>query len=360
MSSPRNSFVVNDSEDDTSRPQNNRGQTGISETANEETERSPKTTGERTGHKLQGPFRLQSKGSSPTTPSVRKNTIHSISRRSPQAQPTASTKSPPELSPNPPKLVRFQVAGRSSPDKTKEKQLTTTVEGENNIDGARDLEVMLNPIPNVLTQKDLEQLLPPKPLLPRTDAEFEDRYRELKVAAMSWVKQHFSKDFAKPLTSFDILEISNKNPELIQYINCIVSSGRDSWEDIFVERRIALIYGVLGKVIEVHVFGEEMFGASDRQRTTLRGIDLEMLNLNGRRLTHTVISRSPDVHLADFHPVHRLRPPKSARWYNQRLSLRPRPRASPGTGLLPCPAPGAPLGSSLVHAQLPSAPKIPP
>lgn len=349
MSSPRNPLVVNDSEDDTSRPQKHRGQTGISETVIEETERSPKTTGERTGHKRRGPSHLQGKGSSPTTPSVRKNTTHSTSR-SPQVQPTASTKSPPELPPKPPKLVRFQVACQSSPDKTKEKQLTTIVEEENNIDGARGLEVMLNPTPNVLTQEDLEQLLPPKPLLPRTDAEFEDRYRELKFAAMSWVKQHFSKDFAEPLTSFDILEISKQNPELIQYINCIVSSGRDSWEDIFVERRISLIYGVLGKVIEVHVFGEEMFGASDRQRTTLRGIDLEMLNLNGRRLTHTLISLSPDVHLADFHPVHRLRPPKSARWYNQRLPLRPRPRASPGTRLLPCPAPGAPLGSSLAHA----------
>lgn len=252
------------------------------------------------------------------------------------------------------------MAEQSSQGQPKEKQRTTTVEEEDNLDGTRALEGVPDPMPSVLTQEDLEQMLPPKPLLPRTDAEFEDRYRELKAAAMTWVKQHFSKDFAKPLTSLDMLQISKNTPELIQYINYIVSSGKDKWEDIFVERRIALVYGVLGKAIEIHVFGEEMFGASDRQRITLRGIDLEMRNKNGRRLLQMLEFLSLDIHLADFHPIHRLHPPKSARLYNQRLPLRPRSRAPSGIRLLHCQAPRAPLGSSLALAQLCSCPKIPP
>lgn len=62
-----------------------------------------------------------------------------------------------------------------------------------------------------------------------------------------------------------------------------------------------MVYGVLGKVIEIHVFVEEMFGANDRQRSTLRDIDLEMLNLNGKRLLQSI---SHEVHLADFHPFY--------------------------------------------------------
>lgn len=281
MSSTKHAYVVNGSEDDTSRPQNDRRQTRIDKSTNRETEKgSTKITERPTGRKQKSPSRAQGKGSSLRTLSVRKNTTRSAPRRNSKAQPKASTKSSTNPPQKPPKVVRFDVAG-SQDDQTKGKQLTTTVEEQDSLEGARALKVMPDPSPSFLTQEDLEQMLPPKPLLPRTDVEFEDRYRELKTTTMDWVKQHFLKDFSKPVTSLDLLQISKRTPELIQYINFIASSGRDSWEDIFVERRMALVYGVLAKAIEIHVFGEEMFGASDRQRTTLRQIDLEMLNLNG-------------------------------------------------------------------------------
>lgn len=360
MSSTKHAFVVDEPEDDTSRPRNDRRQTRIDKSTNRETEKgSPKITERPTGRKQKGPSRVQGKGSSPRILSVRKNTTRSASRRNSKAQPKASTKSSTNPPKKPPKVVRFDVAG-SQDDQAKGKQLTTTVEEQDSLEGARALKVMPDPTPSFLTQEDLEQMLPPKPLLPRTDAEFEDRYRELKTTTMDWVKQHFLKDFAKPVTSLDLLQISKRTPELIQYINFIASSGRDSWEDIFVGRRMALVYGVLAKAIEIHVFGEEMFGASDMQRTILRQIDLEMLNLNGRRLPKEVISLSYKMRLAHFHPIHRLRPPKSARWYHQRLPLRPRPRAPPGVCLLPCPAPGASRGSCVALTRLPSASKIPP
>lgn len=356
MSSTKNAFVVNEPEDDTSRLQNELRQRSIDKPINGKIERSSPKLMERTsGRKRKDSSPEQGQISNPRTFSVVKNTGRSTSRTNPTAQPTLSTK----LLKKPPKAVRFDVVGQSSKDdQTKEKRLMTTIEQEDNLDEVRALDVALDPTSSLLTQEDLEKMLPPQPLLPRTDAEFEDRYRGLKTATMKWVKQHFSKDFATPLTPLDLLQISKKSPELIQYINFIASSGRDSWEDIFVERRIALVYGVLGKAIEIHVFGEEMFGASDRQRTTLRGIDLEMRNLNGKHLPQTVISLSPKMRLVDFHPIRRLRPPKSARWYDQCLPLRTRPRAHPGVRLLPCPAPGTPRGSCLALARLPSAPKI--
>lgn len=285
MSSPKQASVVNGSDHDILGPRNARRRTAIGKTTNEGTERrSPNIMEKKIERIRNGSSRVQDKRSSPRKLSVRKNTDRSNSRRHPKTQSTASTKSikPPRKAP---KVVRFYEAGQGSQDdQTKGKKLMTTVEEEDNLNEARALEVGPDRTPSVLTQEDLEQLLPPQPLLPRTDAEFEDRYRELKSATMKWVKQHFSKDFAKSPTSLDLLQISQKTPELIQYVNFIASSGKDSWEDIFAERRVALVYGVLGKAIEIHVFGEEMFGASDRQRTTLRGIDVEMLNLNGRRL----------------------------------------------------------------------------
>lgn len=300
MSFPKTVHVMDESEDDISGPQNDQRQTSIDKTTYEATERSiPRSSAERAGHKHKSSSRVQGKGSSPGTTSVRKHIARSALKRNPTAQSTASAKSLTKSPKNPPRVVRFDVAGQGSlVDQTEEKKFTTTFEEEDNLDGVRALEVLQDPTPSILTQEDLEQSLPPQPLLPRTDADFEDRYRELKAAAMNWVKQHFSKEFAKPLTALDLVQVSNKTPELIQYINFIASSGKDSWEDIFVERRIALVYGVLGKVIEIHVFGEEMFGANDRQRTTLRGIDVEMLNLNGQRLLQSI---SPEMHLADFH-----------------------------------------------------------
>lgn len=358
MSSPKHAFVLNESEDETLRPPNDRKQTSVDKTAIE-IRSSPQIAAEKIRRKRKRPSHVQGKISNPSTRSVRKNTAPSSSRRSPKAQSTALARSPTKLPGKNPRAVRLDRPRQGSQDDGK--KAVTTVEEEDDPDGARGLEVLPDPTPSILTQKDLEQLLPPQPLLPRTDAEFEDRYRELKAAVMKWVEEHFSMDFAKPLTSLDLLQISKKAPELIQYINFIASSGKDSWEHIFVERRIALVYGVLGKAIEIHVFGEEMFGASDRQRTTLRRIDLEMLNLNGRRLPRAILFISPKVHLADFSShSYRLRPPKSARRDNKRLPLRPSPRASPGLRFLPRSTPGAPLGSPFALAQLRSGAEIPP
>ncbi|MCJ1468466.1 hypothetical protein MMC07_007095 [Pseudocyphellaria aurata] len=278
MSSSKRTFVLDESEDQTLWPPNDRKQTSIDKTTIE-VRSSPQIAAEKIRRKRKSPSHAQGKKSNPSTQSVRKNITPSTSRRSSIAQSKASARSPTKPSGKTPRAIRFDRSRKGLQEN--EKQAVTAVEEEDNPDESRGLEVLPDPTPSILTQRDLEQWLPPQPLLPRTDADFEVRYGELKAAVMKWVEEHFSKDFEKPPTALDLLQISKKAPELIQYINFIASSGNDSWEQIFVERRIALVYGVLGKAIEIHVFGEEMFGASDMQRTTLRRIDLEMLNLNG-------------------------------------------------------------------------------
>ena len=48
------------------------------------------------------------------------------------------------------------------------------------------------------------------------------------------------------------------------------------------------MYGILGKMLEVHVFGHEMFGADKEQLSELRELDMELVNRDG-----TVVLPSP-------------------------------------------------------------------
>ena len=41
------------------------------------------------------------------------------------------------------------------------------------------------------------------------------------------------------------------------------------------------MYGILGKMLEVHVFGHEMFGADKEQLSELRELDMELVNRDG-------------------------------------------------------------------------------
>lgn len=63
------------------------------------------------------------------------------------------------------------------------------------------------------------------------------------------------------------------------YISEVETVG--GWEIFFNSQRSSIVFAVLGKVLEVHVFGHEMFGSSDAQLKALRSLDLEMINLDG-------------------------------------------------------------------------------
>ena len=60
--------------------------------------------------------------------------------------------------------------------------------------------------------------------------------------------------------------------QIARFVSC-PDKGK-GWEHVFNERRAPLVYAVLGKVLEVHVFGHEMFGAAEPQLKTLRTLDL--------------------------------------------------------------------------------------
>ena len=117
MSFPKPVHVVDESEDDISGPKNDRKKTSIDKHTYEATEKnSPRESAERAGHKHKRSSRVQGKGSSPGTTSVRKHIARSALKRNPMAHSTASTKSPTKSPKNPPRVVRFDVAGQGSQD----------------------------------------------------------------------------------------------------------------------------------------------------------------------------------------------------------------------------------------------------
>lgn len=154
-----------------------------------------------------------------------------------------------------------------------------------------------------LNQQCIEDMLTPKPILSRTDAEFEERYKALKILSWRWVTEHIPDVSPDAIMTFDRLRLSQLHPELMEYVNYIASyqaatkvdgNVKDDdnsyiseveiiggWEVFFNSQWSSIVFAILGKVLEVHVFGHEMFGSSDAQLKALRSLDLEMINLDG-------------------------------------------------------------------------------
>jgi hypothetical protein len=137
----------------------------------------------------------------------------------------------------------------------------------------------------IMTQEALEDLLGRRSPLPPTDAELEERYKALKIAVWHWAIENFSGAGPNASVVFDLLRLSQNHPELAEYLNFLVSCPQDeTWEQFFNSRRAYLAFAMLGKVLEVHVFGQEMFGATEAQLKVLRSVDLEMMHLDGNSL----------------------------------------------------------------------------
>lgn len=175
------------------------------------------------------------------------------------------------------------------------------------MDAEEAYEIFQGPPPIAITQKEVERLFAPQPILPRTDVEFIQRYRTLKGAAWKWSEKYFSQDQAQLVTTLDLMRISEHTPELMEYVNTIASCGSQSWEDVFSKRITTLVYGIMGKAIEVHVFGQEMFGASENQIRSLRLLDLEMSKIDG--IFFSSVHILPSTHLSQIshtfpEPIH--------------------------------------------------------
>ncbi|KAI4217926.1 MAG: hypothetical protein L6R40_008813, partial [Gallowayella cf. fulva] len=171
----------------------------------------------------------------------------------------------------------------------------------------------------------------PHPALPRTDQEFEDAIALLKRNIRTWCRTHFAYENPSPTsssssatttttttTSSNILnkdqEIyhnndSNNNPsptpELLEYINYVgdsstlnQSSDLPSLDPI---RRAALVHGILGKAIEVWVFGDLMFGATASQKKVLEAMEVELRGIDGSCFLSFFFFFSSYIHILARH-----------------------------------------------------------
>lgn len=132
-----------------------------------------------------------------------------------------------------------------------------------------------------------------------TDADFEQRHKSLKDAAWHWATENFSSKNengalgtnngvaaaakASPSNISDVLQLCLDHPQLAEYVNFLASCPHnETWEDFFNTRKTFLAFAILGKVLEVHIFGQELFGASEAQVKVLRALDLEMVHQDGK------------------------------------------------------------------------------
>ncbi|KAL9576726.1 MAG: hypothetical protein Q9212_006867, partial [Teloschistes hypoglaucus] len=112
-----------------------------------------------------------------------------------------------------------------------------------------------------------------------TDAEFKKQYVRIQAMAWMWALRFFKEDPSHPFIPSDLSKLATNYPELMEYINMTTSCApTDTWEQTIHSKQAEIVFSILGKVLEVHVFGEELFGASDKQRRELQEKDEEMMD----------------------------------------------------------------------------------
>ncbi|KAK4691680.1 hypothetical protein P7C71_g5366, partial [Lecanoromycetidae sp. Uapishka_2] len=125
--------------------------------------------------------------------------------------------------------------------------------------------ILPSPVDKADTQLKGTTTTPSKPSLHPKDATIRSRYHALKKLAWTWTTTHFSH-----VSSINLSKLVNTSPQLMEYVNYISSCGPNTWEHVFANQRSWLIYCILGKTLEVHVFGHEMFGGSSSQLEQLQ------------------------------------------------------------------------------------------
>ncbi|KAL9012880.1 MAG: hypothetical protein Q9173_002391, partial [Seirophora scorigena] len=110
---------------------------------------------------------------------------------------------------------------------------------------------------------------------PSTDEAFKQRYQALRNAAWKWAQDSF------PVTDapLDLMHLARHAPELMEYINATTAGPcAGAWERLVSSKRAEIVYSILGKALEVHIFGEELFGAAPQQKRKLQMADREMFD----------------------------------------------------------------------------------
>ncbi|KAI9705881.1 MAG: hypothetical protein M1836_005287 [Candelina mexicana] len=135
-------------------------------------------------------------------------------------------------------------------------------------------------------------------LLPLSDQELTSSIRTLKHFLKDWCNTYFTYKLpSNPTTNpnsnssstnsaLNLHHLSKISPELISYANHI-ALGHPNWEDLFLipAQRAALVYGILGKVLEVWVFGPLLFGATKSQTRALEALEKVTSNIDGFKRT---------------------------------------------------------------------------
>ncbi|KAL8737969.1 MAG: hypothetical protein Q9181_001191 [Wetmoreana brouardii] len=130
-------------------------------------------------------------------------------------------------------------------------------------------------------QEKIEEFFQSFPNHPQTDTAYKGRYQALRSAAWRWVVRFFHKD-PQPSDPLDLTELATSSPELMEYITSIFpSSRRTDWKNILESKRAEIVYSILGKALELHVFGQELVGATPDQQKELRKIDYDMMDSDG-------------------------------------------------------------------------------
>jgi len=142
----------------------------------------------------------------------------------------------------------------------------------------------------------------PHPLLPRTDQDFEDALCTLRQMMRDWTREYFYHPPSEAeRRDFNLYRLAQGSPELMKHAAWIAAGGNlEKWKSHFLGHRSELVFGVLGKMLEVEVFGHTMFGATPSQLATLTQMDLTLLKVDGEFLLPHHIRSAP---LRASHPL---------------------------------------------------------
>ena len=150
----------------------------------------------------------------------------------------------------------------------------------------------------IVSQKDVvksttnsSRTCEPQSALPLEALEIKKRYGALKVSAWKWAVKHFPKVPNSTKSSLNLPRLAETSPELVEFVKYISACTDKSWEYVYNEQRPKLVYGILGKMLQVLVFGHETFGATDEQLQILKERDLDEVHADGM---------SPHLHPTPF------------------------------------------------------------
>ncbi|KAI4093534.1 MAG: hypothetical protein LQ339_007672 [Xanthoria mediterranea] len=154
-------------------------------------------------------------------------------------------------------------------------------------------------------QRAIEDLL--ADALPQTPEQITQCYQDLRSFAWKWAQETFQPAASSSSPPLNLMDLATTHPELMEYINATTASPQLSdWETFLQKKRAPVVYAIVGKAIDMHIFGEELFGASPEEKATLRAIDRKYMDRDG---FHRQQTRA--ITLGSLIPQHPALPPNT-------------------------------------------------